>query len=342
MTSRGIQLFVTGIGASISLLVMITTTYGANIIIGGNHTDIGTIVIVSPKPGDAPLANGTALRNVLAGIDADFTNRYLIKLGPGIYALGATGLQMKEYVSIEGSGENATKITAAADGGSFPLTDATVIGADHAELRFLTTENTIIGVDFKAAILNSSASPSLIHVTVTTSGGSNNYGVYNYNSSPTMTNVTVLATGGTSNKGLYNVTSSPAMTNVTTTASGGSDNVGLVNSVSSPTMTNVAASASGGPTNVGILNSVSSLTMTNVTASASGGTTNIGIQNLSSGTIRISHSVIKGTTTISNPHGVTTYVGNTQLDGEAVSNSGTLTCVGAYNGNYVALGTNCQ
>jgi hypothetical protein len=75
---------------------MITTTYSANIVIGGDYTDIGTIVIVSPKPGDPPLANGTALLNVLAGIDADFNNPYLIKLGPGIYALGATGMKRRQ------------------------------------------------------------------------------------------------------------------------------------------------------------------------------------------------------------------------------------------------------
>jgi len=39
---------------------------------------------------------------------------------------------------------------------------------------------------------------------------------------------------------------------------------------------------------------------------------------------------------------VTTFVGNSQLDGGAISNSGTLTCVGVYDTNYVALGTNCQ
>jgi hypothetical protein len=57
--------------------------------------------------------------------------------------------------------------------------------------------------------------------------------------------------------------------------------------------------------------------------------------------IKINHSVIKGATnTIYNGSGVTTLVGNTQLDGGAVS--GTLTCVGAFDTNYVTLGTNCQ
>jgi len=53
--------------------------------------------------------------------------------------------------------------------------------------------------------------------------------------------------------------------------------------------------------------------------------------------------VIKGTTnTIKNGVGVTTRVGNTQLDGGNVSNLGTLTCVGAYDENYAGLNTGCQ
>jgi hypothetical protein len=178
MNSKRIQLLWTVGSVWISLLLLITTTYSANIVIGGNYTDISTIVIVSPKPGDPPLVNGTALLNVLAGIDADFSNPFLIKLGPGIYALGATGLQMKEYVSIEGSGEKATKITAPASGIAYPPTAATVMGANNAELRFLTVENTATG-NYTVAILNTSASPSLIHVTATVSGGTYNYGMYN-------------------------------------------------------------------------------------------------------------------------------------------------------------------
>ncbi len=84
--------------------------------------------------------------------------------------------------------------------------------------------------------------------------------------------------------------------------------------------------------------------MTNVTVSTSGGITNGGVYSYSAGTvIKNNHSVISGTTnTLYDGSGVATRVGNTQLDGGAVDNVGTLTCVGVYNGNYVALGTNCQ
>jgi hypothetical protein len=38
----------------------------------------------------------------------------------------------------------------------------------------------------------------------------------------------------------------------------------------------------------------------------------------------------------------TTLVANTQLTGGSVLNTGTLTCVGAYNASYVALNASCQ
>ena len=268
MKSQRIQVLLAGVTACISLMFFITPTHGANIVIGGNTTDIGTIIFVSPKPGDTPAAAGTALLNTINGIaDNSAENPYLIKVGPGVYDLGAGSLQMKEYVDIEGSGEKTTKITGVANNFSYPPTNGTINGASNAELRFLTVENTGVGY-LKAALLNSSASPSILHVTANASGGSEgNFGVYNSSSSPVMTNVT---------------------------------------------------------------------------ASGSGGTYCYGVYNASSGTVKINHSVIKGTNnTMYNESGVTTRVANTQLDGGYVANFGTLTCVGAYDGNYVGLNTNC-
>src|SRR5574342_108656 len=86
-------------------------TSDALIMLTRDTTDIGKIVIVSPESGDSPVANGIALINALNGItDASSTNQYVLKLGPAIYDVQGTGVQMKEYVDIEGSGENTTKI----------------------------------------------------------------------------------------------------------------------------------------------------------------------------------------------------------------------------------------
>ena len=201
MNSKRIQLLLTGVAAWISLLLMITTTYGASIVIGGDYTDIGTIVIVSPKPGDTPQANGTALLNNLGDIDADANNPYLIKLGPGIYDIGPSSLQMKQYVDIEGSGENTTIITGHIDTG----TSGVVRGSSHAELRFLTVRNTG-GGDNAIAIYNWGTT-KITNVTATAAGSTTNYGIFNYFAA-TMTNVTASASAttsvGTATYGVYN------------------------------------------------------------------------------------------------------------------------------------------
>ncbi|MBA4373475.1 MAG: hypothetical protein C0402_11520 [Thermodesulfovibrio sp.] len=372
MRGAGIQLNI-GLAACIGLLLVMTPAYGSNIVIGGDYTDIGSIIVVSTKSGDTDTANGTALLNTLSGImDNSAANRYLIKLGPGTYNLGANSLQMKPHVSIEGSGEEATTLTAAISTNASPPNTGTVKGADNAGLRFLTVENIGSGGSRTVAILNSTASPSIIHVTASSSGGTiYRHGVYNYSSAPTMTNVTATASGGLSNSGVFNDNSAPMMTNVTATASGGSNNYGVYNNSSSPTMTNVTATASGGTssnsgvfnyyspapimTNVtatasggnnsyGIDNSFSSPTMMNVTAIAAGGNNSYGVHSFGSGTVKIDHSVIRGiTNTITNNNGGIILVGSSQLDGGSVSNTGgVLTCVGAYNSSYVALGTDCH
>jgi hypothetical protein len=340
MNSSRIQLALTGVAAWISLLLMITTTYGGSIVIGGDHTDIGKIVIVSPKPGDTPQTNGTALLNNLAGITADANNPYLIKLGPGIYDIGINSLQMKAYVDVEGSGENTTIITGHIDSD----TSGVVRGASNAEIRFLTVRNTGGGTH-AMAIYNLSASPKMTNVTAFASGGLNNRVVSNTDSSsPVMTNVTVSASGGTTTIGVYNISSSsPTMTNVTVSASGATYSFGIINdSSSSPVMTNVTASASGGTDSCGVYNYSSSPTMMNVALSASEGTSNYGVYNSVGGTITINNSVITGSTyTIRNGTGATTRVGNTKLAGGSVSNSGTLTCAGVYDENYTFYPSTC-
>jgi hypothetical protein len=267
----------------------------------GKGTSYQNVVIVAQSGGDF-----TTITAALDSItDASDTNRYLIYVAPGVYNERVT---MKEYVDIEGSGELTTKITFT---GSSANTNGTLRGANNAELRFLTVENTG-GNAYANAIHNNNASPRLTHVTAIASGGTNasygvyntsssspimtevaasasegstSYGVYNNSSSPTMMNVSARALWGMNNFGLYNNNSSPTMTNVTASASGGTETYGVYNySSSSPTMTNVNASTSGGTNaNYGVCNySSSSPTMTNVNASASGGTNNYGVFNHSS------------------------------------------------------------
>lgn len=235
-------------------------------------------VIVVAKSG----GNYATITDALDSITtASNTNRYLVKVMPGIYTETVT---MKPYVDIEGSGELTTKITQVGNA------TGTVVGASNAELRFLTVENTG-GNTSATAIYNSSASPRLVQITAIASGataGGSSSGVLNISSSPTMLNVTATGSGGIGslNYGVWNTNSSaPTMTNVTATGFGGAYSYGVINQGSSPMMTDVKASASGATGgNYAVFNNSSSPAMWNVAVTASGGTdtSNYGVYNSSS------------------------------------------------------------
>jgi len=197
-------------GAGITIvggIISSTLTAGAGItltndVISSTVPHPANVVWVAKSGGDF-----TGVQAALNSItDAADGNRYVVKIAPGVYTGRVT---MKPYVDIEGSGELTTKLTT---GGS--RTTGTVVGANNAELRFLTVENT--GGDVYAiAIYSNAATPRLTHVTATASGGIYRFGVYNTNySSPTMTGVTATAAGGTSNYGVYtSVSSYPTIRN---------------------------------------------------------------------------------------------------------------------------------
>lgn len=284
-------------------------------------TSYQNVKVVAKSGGDYTTI--TAALNSIT--DASPTNCYLIHVAPGVYT---EQVQMKQYVDIEGSGELTTKITFTGNASPY---DGTVWGANNAELRFLTVENTG-GAAYASAIYNSSVSPRLTHVTAAASGGTDNRGVYNYSSSPTMTNVTASASGGTDNFGVHNYASSPTMTEVTATASGGTNTAGIANYSSSlPTMTNVTATASGGTAdNTGVYNDYSSSTMTAVTASASGGVHSYGVYNYySSPTMfNITATASAGT----NTYGVYNYSSSpTMTTVTSTASGGTSYTMGVYN-----------
>jgi hypothetical protein len=230
------------------------------------------VIVVAQSGGD--FASIQAALDSITDNSAD--NRYLVWVAPGTYTETVT---MKEHVDIEGAGELLTMISYA---GSAVSSTGTVVGANDAELRFLTVQNTG-GNTHATAIYNSSASPRLTHVTASAAGGTWSYGVQNRASSaPTMTHVTISAAGGTTNYGVYNFNSAPTMTDVSASASGGTNNYGILSYSSAPTMMRVIASASGGTNHYGVYNASCSPTMARVTASASGGTSSYGVYNDSS------------------------------------------------------------
>jgi hypothetical protein len=289
------------------------------------------VIVVAKSGGD--YATITAALNSITTASA--TNHYLVRVMPGVYTEHVT---MTQYVDIEGAGELTTKITYTG-GDNEDRNSATLVGANNAELRFLTVENT--GGSFAFAIYNNSASPRLTHITASASEGWINFGVRNWLASPAMTNVTASASGGTQNYGVWNFSSSPTMNNVTASASGGTYTCGVWNwDSSSPTMTNVTASASGGTYTCGVWNyESSSPTMNNVTVNAWGGTVNHGVRNDSSSSSTINNSQITASSSTIYNDRCSTRVGASLLNGGPVSSG--VTCAGVYDKNYTFYASTC-
>jgi hypothetical protein len=166
-------------------------------------------VLVSPVPGD-PVASGTALRNALAGIQSpSSSNPWLLKVEPGVYDVQFNPLQMRPWVSIEGSGIESTTIRGSVQTvftGAIPVPFVGLVeGADNAELRNLTVENS--GNDKNlVALLNRNTSPRIYRVKLVTVGNQSLWGMLNLGSggggSPTLEEIEVRVTGGTFTTGI--------------------------------------------------------------------------------------------------------------------------------------------
>ena len=224
--------------------------------------------------------------------DANETNRYLVYVGPGVYTVIAP-IQLKTWVTLKGSGEDATLLTGVISGGGINSGSAIIVGASHATITEMSVENTGGGsysIEIYNDIYNNGDYLSMSQLTVTVSGGSeNNYAVYNHSTSSTMSHMTVSASGGsTKNYAIYNkYCTDTNMADLTVNASGGSDSRGIYNERgSSPTMTNLTVRAYGASgNNYSIYNyHTDSPTMNDITTTASGGVYSYGVKNYEAAT----------------------------------------------------------
>jgi len=156
--------------------------------------------------------------------------------------------------------------------------------------------------------------------------------------------------------GVYDVGSSPVVMQPYIDIEGSGENTtiiqgsiesgsaGVVNGTNNAEIRFLTVNNAGGGTNsIALYNASASFRITSVIAAASGSAQSYGVYNGAPGAVKITNSIIKGTTSsIYNISGAKAFVGNTQLEGGAVFNAGTLTCAGAYNGSYAALGASCQ
>lgn len=304
---------------------------------------------------------------------ASETSPFLLKIMPGVYNLGSSRLYMKEYVDIEGAGENATIITSNSSTTWFGLGFGTITGANNAELRFLTVKNT--GFDpaqvlYFCAIGNTATSPKITHVTAKSEGaGYYNNGICNNGASAIITDVKIVATavqGGSSAYGILDHDSKTTLRNVDIEATGGLVNLGVaVDGTNSQgiTMNNVNITVTGGSGAYGI-SSVVPTFMSNTTVTASEGqSTTIAIDILSAKPATMTNVNVvakssQGSNLAIKANCQPLTIERSSIDGDIVNEgnplrlaasklNGTITgssntCVASYDGNFAPLSATCQ
>lgn len=149
-----------------------------------------------------PVANGTALRSALAVIATSpptASRPVLVKLGPGVYDLGATPLQLLAYVHVEGAGQGATQLVG---DGQASATSAVLLAANNSELRALSVQSRA-GAAYATGIYADSAITGTFvvrNVAAQSLGGSTaGVGIHNNGGSPLIDTVAVVASNTTAN-----------------------------------------------------------------------------------------------------------------------------------------------
>ncbi len=164
--------------------------------------------VIVPSTGNVT-ADGAALISALAGLSPapNYATRWLIKLDAGIYDVGTTAVEMRQYVDIEGSGIVATMIRGTVAPPPGYLLGGLVEGASRSEIRSLTiacnsdtTNTSCQGMSLNGA--NSRLTQLRILVQGTGTGG--HWGLRTFNSAPILDDVEikVSASGGGDNYGI--------------------------------------------------------------------------------------------------------------------------------------------
>lgn len=310
------------------------------------------MVVVSPV-GTAS-ENGTFLLDVLASISPDAGNPYLLKIEPGVYDLGASQFQTKQYLDVEGSGQGVTRIRGNyVRGGAL---SGFVQVVSNSELRMLTVENyggsnnSFAGIDVWNEV-----NVRISDVTVLVHSGNHHWGVETGGGGTVIRNVTIRCTGGSENIGLHLRADNVIVDNANVRAVDGSyANYGIIlDSILDQTITNSVVEASGAAStaNTGLYNQGGSHPdVFNCVIRAFGAADNYAIRNRpplgatgAGGDIEIQNSRISGEDwSVLNESTDSVYVGASQLKGP-VSNTGTgsIKCANTCDESFDELNSSC-
>ncbi len=180
--------YTVGTNISNSTIISLAKNNANNFNVQSNRGDVHVVIdilgyfyetalshVITVSPGTDGFGGGdfsdpvAALASVQSPSD---TNRYLIKMGPGVYNLDGP-LQMKEYVDIQGAGENMTHLMRTQGAGTPDTAASAIIAASHSTLRDLTVATTGDNESYAIGIYNGgNTTMKISHVTVKASGAS--------------------------------------------------------------------------------------------------------------------------------------------------------------------------
>lgn len=143
-----------------ALILLCSYTANAELNMGSKTIFTGTLIEV--------LEPGPDIQAIITNItNASAAKPYLILLGPGVYDVGTTQIVMKDWVSIQGAGQEVTHIKGNVSTGSW-ATSGLFLSANNTTLSHLSAENNGAGT-LATAVYNNGTSPTLRHVSLTAS-----------------------------------------------------------------------------------------------------------------------------------------------------------------------------
>ncbi len=245
-------------------------------------------------------------------------------VAPGTYTETAT-LMMKDYVDVQGSGENVTELRCACSSNDGPAT----VGPGGAVVYFGSTTDA-----------------ELSDLSVTNSGGPSEhaYGIKMRLSTAVVSNVTATAANSANNYGIALVSlSDSSLRHVSASATGGTTSTGInIQGNSEPTLTDViaiATNASDANYAIRNVNASADPTLRRVVATATG-TNSYGVHNDTGSDPVITDSVLTGATNSISTLGAGSpaLIADTTLDGPAAGNN---KCLNVRTAAFAALNATC-
>jgi len=183
------------IGAGAVTDAKIAGPISASKIQGGVFQTRPAYVITVAKSGGDFTDPVTALASIS---DAGINNRYLVRIMPGVYDIGAVSLQMKPYVDVEGSGQGVTVVAGTVpDDAATSLPSVGVVNVEqNSELRNLTVEHRGVGTAVGYGTAVRMMGGSMRQVTASANFSLQNRAISPQGSSPLIADCTALAVAG--------------------------------------------------------------------------------------------------------------------------------------------------